>query len=156
MQLAQINIAKMKGPIDSPVMKEFVDNLDRINETAEQSQGFIWRLKDDKNNATSINVFDDDYLIVNMSVWENMQCLFNFVYRSDHMDIFKRRKEWFGKMKEMHMVNWYIRNDRYPSVEEAVERLEYIRRVGETPYAFTFKSKYTIQDLRGYLSVQQA
>src|SRR5436190_10799386 len=106
--LAQVNIARMLAPIDSPVMEDFVANLDRINALAEASNGFVWRLKDDTNNATSIKIFDDDFLIVNMSVWENIDVLSQFVYQSDHVEIFKRRKEWFQKMPEMHMALWYV------------------------------------------------
>lgn len=73
--LAQINIARMLAPIDSPLMAEFVANLDRINAVAEKSEGFVWRLKDDTNNATSIRIYDDDFFIVNMSVWESIEGL---------------------------------------------------------------------------------
>src|SRR5258705_6034778 len=107
-QLAQINIAKMLAPLESPLMVEFVNNLDRINALAEGSQGFVWRLKDEGNNATSIKVYDDDFLLVNMSVWENVESLFQFAYQSSHVEIFKRRGEWFSKMKEAHMALWYV------------------------------------------------
>src|SRR5687767_2821159 len=102
--LAQINIGKILGPIDSPVMAEFVANLDPINELAEKSEGFIWRLKDESNNATTIKVYDDDFIIVNMSVWRNIDSLFQFVYKSKHIDYFMRRSEWFERMPQMHMA----------------------------------------------------
>ncbi|MBC9797444.1 DUF3291 domain-containing protein [Sinomicrobium weinanense] len=143
MQLAQVNIARMKGTIDSPVMADFVANLDRINTLAENSPGFVWRLKDDGNNATSMKIYDDDYIIVNMSVWTDIDSLFRYVYHSDHVEIFKRKKEWFHKMQEMHMAMWYIEDDLYPSVSDARERLEHIREHGETPYAFTFKNRFS-------------
>ena len=141
--LAQLNIARMLAPIDSPVMSDFVANLERINRLAENSIGFVWRLKDDSNNATSIRIFDDDFLIVNMSVWENTDALFQFVYQSDHIEVFKRRKDWFEKMPEMHMVLWYIPVGVIPSVADAVGRLKYLRLQGETPYAFSFRKKFT-------------
>ena len=140
--LAQINIARMLAPIDSPIMADFVHNLDPINELAERSAGFIWRLKDDSNNATSIKIFDDDFLIVNMSVWLNTESLFDYVYKSGHVEIFKRRKEWFEKMPEMHMALWYVPEGKHPSVEAATERLTYLRKHGETPYAFGFRKKF--------------
>ena len=102
--LAQINIAKILAPLDHPIMADFVANLDPINALAEESEGFVWRLKEENNNATSIKVFDDDFLIVNMSVWRNADALYEYVYRSNHVEIFKRRKEWFEKMKDMHMA----------------------------------------------------
>lgn len=147
MHIAQVNIARMLAPADSPVMADFVANLDRINALAESSIGFVWRLKSDDNNATSIKIFDDDYIIVNMSVWQNIDSLFEFVYRSAHVEIFKRRKEWFEKMMQMHMALWYVNPEHKPSTEEAKERLTYIRENGETPYAFSFKKRFSSTDL---------
>lgn len=143
MHLAQINIAKMKGLMDSPIMASFVAELDRINAIAESSPGFIWRLKDEEsNNATSFNVFDDDYMLINMSVWENKKTLFDFVYKSAHLEIFKRKNEWFDKMPEMHMALWYVEPGHNPTPEEAKQRLEYLQKNGESEYAFTFRSQY--------------
>jgi len=144
--LTQLNIARMLAPIDSPVMADFVANLDRINTLAENSPGFVWRLKDDTNNATSIRIFDDDFLIVNMSVWETTEALFQYVYQSDHVEIFKRRKEWFEKMDQMHMALWHVPKDYTPSVADAVDRLTYLRQYGETPYAFSFRKKFTADE----------
>lgn len=146
-QLAQVNIARMLAPIDSPVMAEFVANLDPINALAESSAGFIWRLKDDGNDATSIKIYDDDFLIVNMSVWKSLDSLFDFVYKSNHVEVFKKRSSWFEKMPEMHMALWYVPAGHEPTVKEAEERLNYIREHGDTPKAFTFRKKFTIQDL---------
>lgn len=144
--LAQINIAKMIAPLDSPVMAEFVANLEPINSLAEKSAGFVWRLKDDSNNATAIKVYDDDFIIVNMSVWENTEVLFQFVYQSHHTEYLKRRKEWFQKMPEMHMVLWYVPAGHAPTVQEAVDRLNHLRKNGETPFAFTFKKQFTVEE----------
>ena len=141
MHLAQVNIARMLGPIDSPVMAEFVANLDPINTVAEESEGFVWRLKDDSNNATSIKVYDDDYIIVNMSVWKNLDALFKFVYKSKHIDYFIRRSEWFEKMPQMHMALWHIPAGEEPTVEDAVARRDYLRKNGESDYAFTFRKR---------------
>ncbi|AXT50565.1 DUF3291 domain-containing protein [Aquimarina sp. BL5] len=150
MQLAQVNIAEMLAPINDPIMEDFVNNLDRINELAEQSDGFVWRLKGDEGNATAITVFDNLFLIINMSVWESIETLFDFVYKTAHSDILKRKKEWFHKMPRMHMAFWYVENGHEPSPEEAKERLYYLQEYGETPYAFTFKSKFTIDDAINY------
>ncbi|WP_298546315.1 DUF3291 domain-containing protein [uncultured Aquimarina sp.] len=150
MQLAQVNIAEMLAPINDPIMADFVNNLDRINELAEQSDGFVWRLKGDEGNATAITVFDNLFLIINMSVWESMDALFNFTYKTDHVEILKRKKEWFHKMPRMHMAFWYVENGHEPSPEEAKERLYYLQEHGETPYAFSFKSKFTTDDAINY------
>jgi hypothetical protein len=148
--LAQVNIGRILAPMDSPVMAEFVANLDRINTLAESSEGFVWRLKDDTNNATSIRMYDDDFLIVNMSVWKNIDALFHYVYRTDHVEIFKKRAQWFEKMADMHMALWYVPAGRFPDVKEATERLDYLRKHGDTPFAFSFKRKFTPQDAKDY------
>ncbi|MGY3793592.1 DUF3291 domain-containing protein [uncultured Aquimarina sp.] len=150
MQLAQVNIAEMLAPINDPIMADFVNNLDRINELAEKSDGFVWRLKGDEGNATAITVFDNLFLIINMSVWESMQDLFNFTYQSAHVEILKRKKEWFHKMPRMHMAFWYVEDGHEPSPAEAKERLYYLQEHGETPYAFSFKSKFTPEDATNY------
>jgi hypothetical protein len=143
--IAQINIAKMLAPLDSPVMVDFVANLHRINQVAEASEGFIWRLQD-YGNATSIRIYDDDFFLVNMSVWKDVDSLFQFAYKSQHIEIFKRRKEWFEKMSQMHMALWFVPQDHIPKVEEATQRLDHIRMHGETPYAFSFKKRFSKED----------
>ncbi len=150
MHLAQVNIAEMIAPIDSPVMADFVNNLDRINAMAEQSNGFVWRLKGDEGNATAIRVFDYDFLIINMSVWEDIDTLFDFTYKTAHVEILKRKKEWFQRMPKMHMAFWYVEKGHTPTPDEAKERLNYIREHGETPYAFTFKGGFTIENLKNF------
>lgn len=144
--LAQVNIAKMLAPIDSPLMADFVANLDRINALAESSDGFIWRLKTEGNNATDIKVYDDDFIIVNMSVWRDIDSLFAFTYHSSHTEIFKRRREWFEKMSDMYMCLWYVEENKMPTPQDAVDKLDYLRKHGETPHAFTFKKRFTAAD----------
>ena len=126
--LAQLNIARMIGTnISDPIMKEFVDRLEEVNAVAEKSKGFLWRLKDENNNATSIKAFDDDQLIVNISVWESIEDLETFVYKGSHVEVLRRRKEWFSKMK-FYMVMWYIPTANVPTLEEAKKRLEYMNK----------------------------
>lgn len=143
----------MLAPIDDPIMADFVNNLDRINSLADNFDGFVWRLKDAENNAMAIQAFEDDTLIINMSVWRDMDSLFQFTYKSDHVEIFKRRKEWFSKIKDMSMVFWYVPDGHIPSPQEARERLEYVNKHGITPYAFTFKDKFIIDDFLNYKKV---
>ena len=149
--LAQVNIAKMLAPIDSSVMADFVNNLDRINGIAEKSPGFVWRLTGDENNATALRVFEDDFLIINMSVWESKEALFNFTYASQHAGILKRKNEWFHKLTDMHMCFWYVEVGHEPSPEEAKLRLQYLNDHGETPYAFSFKGKFSAEDAISYV-----
>lgn len=148
--LAQVNIAKILAPLDSPQMADFVNNLDRINAIADKSTGFVWRLKGDENNATALRVFEDDFLIINMSVWESKESLFNFTYASQHMGVLKRKKEWFHKMTDRHMCLWYVEANHKPSSEEAKKRLQYLNNYGESPYAFSFKGKFTPADAEDY------
>ena len=103
--IAEINVARMKGVnIEDPIMKEFVDNLDRVNNLAENSEGFIWRLKDENNDATSFNPYNDEQVIINVSVWETVESLEKFVYKTFHTDFLKRRKEWFHSYREKYIL----------------------------------------------------
>lgn len=145
-QLAQVNIAKTLQPLDHPAMSDFVDNFDRINAIAESHEGFIWRYVEDNNNETSLRVFDDNMLIVNMSVWQSMDALLKFTYKSGHVELFKRRKEWFSAIEDMHMVCWYVPQNHQPSIEEAKKRLDFANENGESPYAFTFKKRFSVED----------
>lgn len=146
MHLAQLNIAKMKYPLDSAQMKDFTDNLDPVNALAEQSEGFVWRLKDDSGNATAFNAFDDPDLIVNMSVWKSVDDLKNFMFRTHHKHFLGRKKEWFEPVAEDTYVLWWIEEDHQPTLEEAVSRLTYLRENGDSPHAFTFKSNFQPQE----------
>jgi hypothetical protein len=144
-QLAQLNIADLKAPLDSPELKDFVDNLDRINELAESSPGFVWRLKGDGNDATSLRPLGDDVL-VNMSVWRDVAALKNYVYQTAHAQIMRRRREWFTRMGDAHMVLWWVPAGHEPTVAEAVTRLKLLREKGPTPDAFTFGEAFGAPD----------
>ncbi|GAA3603862.1 DUF3291 domain-containing protein [Flavivirga amylovorans] len=149
LHLAQVNIAKRLAPMDDPIMQDFVNNLDRINALADESEGFVWRLKDeDKDLGTQ--VFQDNELLINISVWENLETLFNYTYKSGHIEVFKRKKEWFSKMKMIHMAFWYIPKGYEPTFQDAKNRLDYLNKHGDTPYAFSFKSKFTPSDSLNY------
>jgi hypothetical protein len=143
MHLAQVNIGRMLGPIDSPVMADFKANLDPINALAEATPGFVWRLKsDDSGNATDIAFSDDPLEIVNMSVWESLDALKGYVYKSHHLDIFKRRAEWFEKPAQANYALWWIPEGHIPTVAEAKERLEHYRQHGATQYSFWFSQPF--------------
>ena len=144
--IAQVNIARMLDEIDSPIMAEFKANLDGINALAEQSPGFVWRLKGDGNDATSLRIYEDRYLIVNLSVWENIDALYQFTYYSAHTDYFRRRREWFEKLTIPMLALWWVPAGQEPSALEAKARLEHLERQGATPYAFTFRQRFTLAD----------
>ena len=141
--IAQLNIATMLGKnINDPIMTEFVAQLDVINAVAEQSEGFVWRLKSDDGNATSYNPYNDERLIINFSVWENVDDLKNFVYKSAHTTVMKDRKKWFDNFGKAYYVLWNIPAGYIPSLEEAVKRLAWLQQKGPTEYAFDFKNVF--------------
>ncbi|MFO1407926.1 MAG: DUF3291 domain-containing protein [Steroidobacteraceae bacterium] len=139
--LAQLNIATMREPLDSPVMAGFVENLERINGLADAAPGFVWRLKDDEGDATAIRPFGEDKL-VNLSVWESVEALREFAFRSAHAEIMRRRREWFERMEDAYAVLWWVPAGHVPTTEEAARRLDHLRRHGPTPEAFTFSAVF--------------
>jgi hypothetical protein len=142
-ELAQLNIGVIRGPIDSPVMAEFVANLDRINALAERTPGFVWRLQTEEGNATAIRPYpENENMAVNMSVWRDIESLRLFVFHTEHVEIMRRRREWFEKMDEAFLVLWWVPKGHRPSIEEAKARLELLRRTGPTAEAFTFRQAF--------------
>ena len=140
-ELAQLNIALMKEPLDSPVMADFVANLERINALAENAPGFIWRLQTDDGDATSLRPLGDDILI-NISVWQDVAALSAYVYGAGHVEIMRRRKEWFDKMREAHLVLWWVPKGHRPTEAEAIARLKELRAPGPTCDAFTLRDAF--------------
>ena len=120
-------------------MRDFADNLDRVNALAEAAEGFVWRLQDDTGNATSIQHFEDPLLLVNMSVWTSVEALKDFMYRTVHVDFLRRRQEWFEKSAGVMTVLWWVSEGHIPGIPEAVERLERLRSQGTGPDAFTLR-----------------
>lgn len=141
-QIAQINVGRLKAPLYHPIMKEFVENLEPINALAEQSKGFVWRLKTEEGNATQIKPFEDDMIIVNISVWKTFEDLKNYVYKSKHTHFLKRRKEWFELFKGIYYATWWIPEGQIPSIEEAKKRLEFLNEHGDSEYSFTFQRTF--------------
>ncbi|MFY1053883.1 DUF3291 domain-containing protein [Ectopseudomonas khazarica] len=139
--LAQLNIAAMKAPLESAEMADFVANLERINTLAEAAPGFVWRLQDEAGDATAIRPFGDEVL-VNMSVWQDVQSLSDYVYKSAHTEMLKRRREWFGRIEQAHQVLWWVPSGHRPDVVEAAERLAHLRERGATAHAFTFRHAF--------------
>lgn len=145
--LAQLNIAEALDDLDSTTMKPFVDQLDEINALAEASPGFVWRLQDELGNATSINVFENPRIIVNMSVWENVEALSNYVYKSAHTKVMARRREWFHVMTSAYHVLWWVEQGHKPTLDEAKARLQQLREQGPGPEAFNFKTVFSKPEL---------
>jgi hypothetical protein len=144
-ELAQLNIAVMKEPLESPGMADFVANLDRINALAEASAGFVWRLQTEEGDATALRPLGENTL-VNMSVWQDVASLNAFVYRSGHVEIMRRRTEWFERLSEAAVVLWWVPKGYRPSVDEAVVKLALLRQKGPSPEAFTFRQAFAAPD----------
>lgn len=137
--LAQINVARMKAPLDDPIMAEFKTAIDEVNAIAESSPGFVWRLQDEDGDATNIRAYDDPKILVNMSAWESAPQLQTYVYNSLHKDFFIRRRQWFEKYEGQHFGMWWVPVGQFPTAAEGRERIEYLTLHGESAKCFTFK-----------------
>ncbi|WSY91993.1 DUF3291 domain-containing protein [Streptomyces sp. NBC_00873] len=141
-ELAQVNIARLTFPLDSPELKDFVDALDPVNAVADQAAGFIWRLQSETGNATDVPVFGDSWLIVNMSVWRDTDALTAFMYQGQHRELLARRREWFERVEEAMTALWWVPVGERPTVQDAEERLRILREHGPTDRAFTLRTSF--------------
>jgi len=168
-QLAQANVARMRAPLEDPRMEGFRSLLTRINALADASPGFVWRLQTEAGDATAVRAFDDPLLLFNMSVWESLEPLHRYVYRSDHVQPLRARRAWFlpldgpslvraravpsedasgaaahsePKVSEVHLVLWWIPAGQLPGVADARAKLERLAEQGPTPEAFTFRAPF--------------
>jgi hypothetical protein len=140
--LAQINIGRLVAPQGDPRVQPFFDALDRVNALAEESPGFVWRLKGEGNSATDLQPTADPLLIPNMSVWADPESLFQYVYRSAHTEVMIRRREFFERFDGAFQALWWIEPGRVPTVNDGLSRLWHIDRFGPTAHAFTFKKRF--------------
>jgi hypothetical protein len=135
-QLAQFNIARIRYPLDDPRMAEFVDNVDLVHSLAEQIEGFVWRLQDESGHAMGMTVYGDPRLLPNLTVWDNVQALERFVWRTLHRRFYVRRTEWFEPVDGPPLVLWWIPAGHRPPLAEGVERLDHLRAHGPSDHAF--------------------
>ncbi len=147
--IAQINVGTALYPTDDQRMSGFTNRLDEINALAEQSTGFVWRLQDESGNATDIDTGGPPLFIVNMSVWDRVETLFEFVYKTAHRPVMTDRRQWFARPDGAYQVLWWIPAGHIPTVEEGLQRLELLKSAGPSPRAFSFKAKYPCPDLEG-------
>jgi hypothetical protein len=150
-ELAQLNMGRILAPLDTPTMAGFTGALDEINALADRAPGFVWRLQTEDGDATAIRAFDDDMLLLNMSVWTSIEALAEFVYRSDHRAVMVQRRKWFERMDEAFTVLWWVPAGHRPSTLEAKDRLEHLRRHGPTATAFTFRTPFPAPDAEATL-----
>jgi heme-degrading monooxygenase HmoA len=140
--LAQINIGRLIAPIDDPRIAEFAEGLAPMNALADGSPGFVWRLQSDSGNATDISFSEDPTMLVNMSVWESLEALRNYTYRSEHIQFFRKRAHWFQKLDKPHYCLWWVTAGHRPSVAEGRERIEHYQERGATPFSFWFSQHF--------------
>ncbi|WP_030759925.1 MULTISPECIES: DUF3291 domain-containing protein [unclassified Streptomyces] len=149
--LAQLNLATLLHPFDDPRTAPFVEMLDPVNAAADAAPGFVWRLVEEgAADATGLRPAGAD-VIVNLSVWETREALWDFTYRSGHLEVMRRRREWFARHVEAHMVLWWVPAGHLPTVGEALERLADLRAHGPSPRAFTFASAYPADEAAPHL-----
>jgi hypothetical protein len=141
-QIAQLNVGRAVAPLDDARMADFMSRLDEINGLAERSEGFVWRLQTESGNATDVKVADDPLFIINLTLWDSPDALFDFTYRSDHKTVFARRFDWFERSFGPNVVLWWQPAGTIPTIDDALRRLRLLADDGPTPEAFTFKQRF--------------
>jgi len=145
-QVAQVNIGRVRVPLDDPQMAGFVNRLDEINALADRSPGFIWRLQTSAGNATYFRPYDDDRILMNMSVWRTIEELKVYVYHTAHAEVLRQRQEWFEAFHGVYTALWWVPAGHIPGIDEARKRLAYLDKHGPTQFAFTFKNSFPPDD----------
>ncbi|MFE4455337.1 DUF3291 domain-containing protein [Streptomyces sp. NPDC056796] len=142
--LAQVNVGRILAPLGSPRLADFVAQLPEINALADRAPGFVWRMVDDDGtDSTGLRPENgDDLFLINCSVWESVEALRDYTYRSEHLKVLARRREWFERLADFHLALWWVPAGHRPSVAEAMERVALIRENGEGPGAFTFRAPH--------------
>jgi hypothetical protein len=145
--IAQVNIGKIKAPLDSSTMAGFMNQLDAINALADAAPGFVWRLQTGEGNATYFRPYpNDDRILLNMSVWETIESLKDYVYRTAHAEVLRHRHEWFEKFESNYMALWWVPAGHIPGIDEAKKRIAHLDAHGPTEFAFTFKKTFPPDD----------
>ena len=142
MHVAQLNVGRLRAPMDDPQVADFRDNLAPINALAEATPGFVWRLQDESGNATGIKPCGDDLEIVNLTVWASIEALEQYTYHSAHTPFLRRRREFFERPSAPILCLWWIAEGTIPTVDDAIARLDHLRAHGPTPTAFTFRHRF--------------
>jgi len=141
-QVAQVNIGRVRAPIADPLMAGFVARLDDLNALADRSPGFVWRLQTAEGNATYFRPYEDDRILMNMSVWETIEALRHYVYQTVHAELLRNRHEWFEKFAGTYTALWWVPAGHRPGIDEARKRLAHLEKQGPTEFAFTFKTTF--------------
>lgn len=147
--LAQLNLARLRHPLEDAESAEFAAALDPVNRLGEVSPGFVWRLMDE-DGASSLFVglpeIDDPLMIVNYSIWTDLESLRHFVYKSGHVAYLRRRREWFEPLEEAGTVLWWIPAGDIPFVSEAYARLMTLRSSGPSADGWSLNQPHPSPD----------
>ena len=141
-QLAHLNIATAKYDDDDPRFAGFIDHVDRINAMADAAPGSVWRFDDDSDDTIEVHMGNDPRLLVNISVWDDIEALWNYAYRTEHAEFLRRRAEWFEFDVAPTTVLWWVPAGHRPTPKEAIERLERLRERGPGVEAFSFRQSF--------------
>jgi hypothetical protein len=141
-QLAQVNIGRARGATTDAVMQGFMSRLEEINALAERTPGFVWRLQTEDGDATAIRPYGDERIMINMSVWSDLESLRGYVFRSAHAAVMRQRREWFERFESVYLALWWVPAGHRPTIEEAVGRLAHLEAHGPTPFAFSFQHAF--------------
>lgn len=149
LHLAQVNIALLRAPLDSPLLADFIAAIEPVNALADRSPGFVWRLQFGDADTRDVPSLDDERLVVNLSVWETLEELRAFTYTgAEHREVLRRRREWFQDIDRAHLALWWVPAGHRPDAAEAASRLDHLERHGPTPFAFTFRRSFTQEEHR--------
>jgi hypothetical protein len=140
--IAQVNIGRVRAPVEDPLMAGFVNRLVELNALADRSPGFVWRLQSPAGDATYLRPYDDDRILVNMSVWESIEALKSYVYRTVHVELLRQRHEWFEQFSSTYLALWWVPAGHIPGMDEAKKRIAHLDRHGPTQFAFTFQTVF--------------
>jgi Domain of unknown function (DUF3291) len=145
--IAQVNIGRVRAPVDDPIMAGFMKRLDEINALADRAPGFVWRLQTTEGNATYFRPYpEDDRILLNMSVWETAEALKEYVYRTAHAELLRQRHEWFERFAGAYTALWWVPAGHIPGIDEARKRLAHLDAHGPTEFAFTFQQVFAPDD----------
>ena len=141
--IAQVNIGRVRAALEDPLLSGFVSRLDEINDLADRSPGFVWRLETAAGNATYFRPYpEDNRVLINMSVWENIAALRHYVYKTAHAELLRQREAWFEKFSGVYMALWWVPAGHRPGMDEATKRLAHLEKHGPTQFSFTFKATF--------------
>lgn len=135
MPFAQFNIARSRWPLEDSRMAEFTQAVDRMNDLAKRSPGYVWRLEDE--TGPDAPVFPGDpRMTFTLSVWEDVDALRQFTWNTIHKRFRMRRDEWFEPLDKAYLAIWPIAPGHRPTGSEALEMLDKLHREGPSDAVF--------------------